>query len=72
MTLGNLKDISQMQDKKLPNGRSQIEKDNEPLTKKTLTQKTLYSEGGGKAINIKIAPATLFPEKDTHRCPQVF
>ena len=61
-----------MQSKKLRNGRSQIGNDNEPLTRKTLTQETLYPEKDEKATNVKVVPATLFPEKDAHRCPQVF
>ena len=46
--------------------------DNESLTKKTQTQEKLYPEKDEKATNVKVAPATLFLEKDAHRCPQVF
>jgi len=61
-----------MQNRKLRNGRSQMGNDNESLTKKTRTQEKLYPEKDEKATNVKVAPATLFPEKDAHRCPQVF
>jgi hypothetical protein len=61
-----------MQSKKLRNGRSQIGNDNEPLVRKTWTQEKLHPEKNKEATNIKVAPATLFPEKDVHRCPQVF
>jgi hypothetical protein len=61
-----------MQNKKLKNGRSQIGKDNELLVRKTWTQEKLYPEKDEEAINIKVAPATLFPGKDAHRCPQIF
>jgi hypothetical protein len=50
------------------NGRSQIGNDNEPLTRKTRTQETLYPEKD-EAISVRVAPATLFPKKDAHRCP---
>jgi hypothetical protein len=40
--------------------------------RKTQTQEKLYPEKDKEATNIKVAPATLFSEKDAHRCPQVF
>jgi hypothetical protein len=70
--LGNLGNILQIQNKKLRNRRSQIRNDNKSLSRNTRTQEKLYLKKDEKATNIKVAPATLFPEKDIHRCPQVF
>jgi hypothetical protein len=51
--------------------RNQIRNDNKPPTRKTRTQETLYPKKD-EATNVKVEPATLFPEKDAYRCPQVF
>jgi hypothetical protein len=72
MILGNLRNILQMQNKKLRNGRSQIRNDNESLIRKTQTQEKDYPKKDKKATNVKVIPTTLFLRRMHIDAPRFF